>query len=99
MSAPPTAQTPITPDPEQVVITEGLADLAFREPRGWVVVDFKSDRSLNADRRRQYHQQVKTYAYMLAAAGEPVAEAWLLFTRTGDAEPVELPSLTHLEKT
>ena len=83
----------------QITITEGLADLAFREPRGWVVVDFKSDRSLNAERRRQYQQQVTTYAQMLAATGEPVAEAWLLFTHTGNAEPVELPSPTQLEKT
>ena len=78
-------------DSSQVIISEGVADLAFREPRGWVIVDFKSDRSLDAERRRQYQQQVTTYAQMLAASGEPVAEAWLLFTHTGNAEPVNFP--------
>lgn len=75
----------------EITITEGVADLAFREPQGWVVVDFKSDRSLDDERRQRYQQQVATYAEMLTAAGEPVTEAWLLYTHTGNAEPVSLP--------
>ena len=78
-------------DDALITITEGVADLAFREPQGWVVVDFKSDRSPDAERRQRYQQQVATYAEMLAAAGEPVTEAWLLYTHTGNAESVSLP--------
>ena len=64
-------------------ITEGLADLAFRESAGWVIVDFKSDRAHDAARDGQYGAQVRDYARMLRDAGEPVSEAWLLYTADG----------------
>lgn len=73
-------------------ITEGIADLAFREPDGWVVVDFKSDRSRDAERERGYQAQVAAYARILAAAGEPVREGWLLYTYRGTQTAVPLDS-------
>ena len=74
----------------QVTITEGVADLVFHEPDGWIVVDFKSDRSRDRERDRRYKEQVRTYAAMLTAAGQPVKEAWLLYTHTGAAEQASL---------
>ena len=71
-------------------ITEGIADLAFSEAGGWVIVDFKSDRARDAVRDRQYGDQVREYARMLRDAGEPVSEAWLLYTRDGMQVPVPL---------
>ena len=73
-------------------IIEGQADLVFEEPQGWVVVDFKSDRELDPELQRSYQQQVALYAEMLSAAGAHVREAWLLFTHSGEARAVGLPT-------
>ena len=75
---------------DRTEITEGIADLAFREARGWVVVDFKSDRSRDAARDGQYAEQVRDYARMLRDSGQVVAEAWLLYTATGTEVAVPL---------
>ena len=77
---------------ERTEITEGIADLAFREARGWVVVDFKSDRSRDAARDGQYAEQVRDYARMLRDSGQDVVEAWLLYTATGTEVSVSLES-------
>ena len=68
---------------DRTTIIEGIADLAFREAGGWVVVDFKSDRSRSDQLDAQYRRQVRDYARMLRDCGEPVSEAWLLYTRDG----------------
>ena len=73
-------------------IIEGQADLVFEEPQGWVVVDFKSDREFDPELQRSYQQQVALYAEMLSAAGAHVREAWLLYTHSGEARVVGLPT-------
>ncbi len=73
-------------------IIEGQADLVFEEPQGWVVVDFKSDRQFDSELERSYQQQVALYAEMLSAAGAHVREAWLLYTHSGEARAVGLPT-------
>ena len=73
-------------------IIEGQADLVFEEPQGWVVVDFKSDREFDPELQRSYQQQVALYAEMLSAAGAHVREAWLLYTHSGEARAVGLPT-------
>lgn len=75
---------------EAVEVLEGYADLAFEEQTGWVVVDFKSDRRVNAAQLERYQRQVAAYGEMLAATGVRVSEAWLLFTNDGRAVPVPL---------
>ena len=79
-------------DGDRTQITEGIADLAFRETAGWIIVDFKSDRPGNAARARsgQYQEQIREYARMLRESGQPVAEAWLLYTATGTEVRVPL---------
>jgi len=74
-------------------ITEGVSDLAFHEDADWVIVDFKSDRARDAKRDRQYGDQVRDYARMLRDAGQPVSEAWLLYTRDGVQVRVPLDPL------
>ena len=44
-----------------------MVDLAFREPDGWVVVDFKTDATLAA-RLDTYRAQVALYAHGISAA-------------------------------
>jgi ATP-dependent exoDNAse (exonuclease V) beta subunit len=65
-------ETPVLLQMGDGVLAEGVVDLAFREPgAGWLVVDFKTDRELEA-RREVYAAQVRLYADAVAkATGEP----------------------------
>ncbi len=68
------------------VIVRGVIDLVFREPAGWVIVDYKTD-----DREGEpvellvehYAEQVRLYAEAwTGVTGEPVVETGLYFVRT-----------------
>ena len=66
------------------VVVRGVIDLAFLEPRGWVVVDYKTD-SLSGGRLdalvEHYRPQVGDYAETWASmTGQAVAESGLHFT-------------------
>ncbi|MCY3567742.1 MAG: UvrD-helicase domain-containing protein [Chloroflexi bacterium] len=78
----------IAHDEEQTTITEGIADLVFRESGRWVLVDYKSDAKLPPERLETYRMQVQRYAAMLEAAGVSIDEAYLLLTATGEAVPI-----------
>jgi ATP-dependent helicase/nuclease subunit A len=71
---------------------EGVVDLAFREPDGWVLVDYKTDRGDDpefATRRLAYREQLRRYADAWARlTGEPVKERVILWTRQRTEEPV-----------
>ncbi len=82
----------IESDEAETTITEGVADLLFRDRAGWILVDYKSDKRIPSERREAYEQQVRHYASMLAAADIEVAEAYILRTATGAPEPVPLPA-------
>lgn len=68
-------------------VLDGRIDLVFREPDGWVIVDFKSDAAgdgIPADLMRRYRGQLALYsAAWQRITGEPVKEATLFFTATG----------------
>jgi ATP-dependent helicase/nuclease subunit A len=52
-------------------LVEGIIDLAFREPEGWVIVDFKTDAEL--EQHASYAEQVRLYMDAVhAATGEAV---------------------------
>jgi len=61
----------------------GVIDLAFLEPPGWVIVDYKTDRRSAGqlkDLVEHYRGQVDTYAHAWEAiTGQKVAEAGLYF--------------------
>ena len=65
-------------------VVEGVVDLAFREPDGWVIVDYKTDvvedpENLEA-RRSQYRSQVDEYARLWnELTGETVKERQILW--------------------
>ncbi len=72
------------------VTVEGVVDLAFREPDGWVIADYKTDRGDDPEfepRKRAYRRQVEIYAdCWTALTGDPVSERILLFTALDRAE-------------
>jgi ATP-dependent exoDNAse (exonuclease V) beta subunit len=86
-SAPaPTADAPDGPP----ILLEGVIDLAFREPDGWVVADYKTDVGTDpefAARQLSYRRQVELYADAWAKlTGDPVKERVILFTAQGRTE-------------
>ena len=78
------------PDAAQGDVLEGVVDLAFREPDGWVIADYKTDVGTDpefAARVEAYRRQVELYAAAWTRlTGEPVKERVLLFTAQGRAE-------------
>jgi ATP-dependent helicase/nuclease subunit A len=70
-----------------IEIVDGRIDLIFREPDGWVLVDYKSDAAgerIPADLMRRYRGQLALYAAAWRQiTGEPVKERTLFFTATG----------------
>jgi ATP-dependent helicase/nuclease subunit A len=76
----------------------GRADLVFADEGGTVIVDFKTDRlavrrgaAATAVAQRGYDGQLRLYAQALAhASGLVVAEAYVLFVRSGDSVAVAL---------
>jgi ATP-dependent helicase/nuclease subunit A len=74
------------------VYIEGVIDLAFREPDGWVIVDYKTDRGDDPDfalRRESYREQLRIYADAWERlSGERVKQRLLWFVRSGETEEV-----------
>jgi ATP-dependent helicase/nuclease subunit A len=68
-------------------VRRGVIDLVFRQPTGWVIVDYKSERvdvSAVAALVTYYKPQVEAYAKAWEeVVGQPVVESGLYFTHTG----------------
>ena len=72
------------------VVIEGVLDLAFREPDGWVIADYKTDVGTDPDfatRSEAYRRQVELYARAWTRlTGEAVKERVLFYTAQGRIE-------------
>jgi len=79
--------TVLDPDPDAQspaeTVLEGVIDLVFKEPGGWVVVDYKTDPGDDPEfplRAHQYLSQVRLYGEAWARiVGEPVAETLVFY--------------------
>ncbi len=74
--------------PEEGLFLQGVIDLAFAEPAGWVLVDYKSGsgRQNDAAVREKYGLQLALYRQALATAlGQPVQAGYIYFTSAGRA--------------
>jgi ATP-dependent exoDNAse (exonuclease V) beta subunit len=58
-------------------LVEGVLDLAFEEPDGWTVVDFKTDAEIAAA-LASYRRQVALYASVVARTTGKTVNAVLL---------------------
>jgi ATP-dependent helicase/nuclease subunit A len=85
------AETPVLFRDSSGFLVDGKIDLLFEEDSGYVLVDYKTDRDLSL-RMQEYRAQLADYAAALFAVGlgKPVAAAYLLSARTGEAVPVAL---------
>lgn len=74
-------------------ILRGVIDLAFAEPEGWVIVDYKTDAVTPehlGELTEHYRPQVVTYArHWEQIVGQPVKECGLYFTRLGVYQTVD----------
>jgi len=67
-------ETPVTSRLSDGTLVEGVVDLAFEEPSGWTVVDYKTDREIAAAGEERYSRQVALYVSAIAqATGRPAA--------------------------
>ena len=67
-------------------MVDGQIDLFFETEEGYEIVDFKTDRSMHAER---YRQQLALYAQALSdARKKPVTHRWLYWLRFQTAEEV-----------
>ena len=67
-------EVPVSMRADDGVLIEGVVDVAFREEGVWTVVDYKTDRDLEAagGAIETYRRQVALYAAMITrATGEP----------------------------
>jgi ATP-dependent helicase/nuclease subunit A len=75
---------PLAEDSPLRGVLEGIVDLAFHEPDGWVIADYKTDIGTDPDfpnRLASYRRQVDLYAEAWGRlTGEPVKERVLFFT-------------------
>ena len=67
-------------------LIRGAIDLVFREPSGWVLVDYKTDRITPANRKKlikKYAPQINLYCRAWKrCTGEDIVEAGLFFSAT-----------------
>ncbi len=61
-------ESPVTCSLPDGTLVEGVVDLAFEEPGGWIVVDYKTDREIAAAGEEQYRRQLALYASAIAQA-------------------------------
>lgn len=67
-------------------LVDGQIDLFFETEEGYEIVDFKTDRTMDA---RRYQKQLDMYAHALSVArGKPVTHKWLYWLRHQVAEDV-----------
>jgi ATP-dependent helicase/nuclease subunit A len=78
---------------EVPTVVRGSIDLVFKERDHWVLVDYKTDRLVDAKPEEvaaRYSTQVQFYCLAWeACTGEPVSEAYLYFTRQDLLVPVK----------
>jgi ATP-dependent exoDNAse (exonuclease V) beta subunit len=61
-------ETPISRLLPDGVLLEGVVDVAFEESGGWTVVDYKTDREIEAAGEDRYRRQLAVYASAVAQA-------------------------------
>jgi ATP-dependent exoDNAse (exonuclease V) beta subunit len=76
---------------QAVRVVEGYADLVFDETGGWVLVDYKTDATLDPAARNHYAEQLAAYGVLLTrATGKPVTRRLLLHVPGTGAEIVDV---------
>ncbi|MFB3785750.1 MAG: UvrD-helicase domain-containing protein [bacterium] len=79
-------------DADIPTVLRGAIDLVFREPNGWVLVDYKTDQAALKNTSRlieKYRPQLDLYASVWERiVSEPVVEKGFFFTATGKYEVI-----------
>jgi ATP-dependent helicase/nuclease subunit A len=78
----------------RTMILQGILDVLFRGPDGWVIVDYKTDRADSPEKVARlvqaYSVQMRLYSLLVEETlGEKVSVAWLVFLRGREAVAVD----------
>ena len=75
------------PKGEKSILVQGIIDCLWKEPDGWVLVDYKSDRIAPHQTHlihERYRHQIQLYRYAVEQIlQEPVKEAYFYLTDSG----------------
>jgi ATP-dependent exoDNAse (exonuclease V) beta subunit len=67
-------ETPVAITLSDGSLVEGVVDLAFEDPTGWTIVDYKTDRELAESGAERYRRQIELSAAAVArATARPVS--------------------------
>ncbi len=74
-------------DAEGDILVQGVIDCCFKEPEGWVLLDYKTDSFADPIRAiEKYGRQIRLYTDALSElTGEPVKESWLYLMKSSEA--------------
>lgn len=73
-------------DAEGDVLVQGVIDCCFKEPDGWVLLDYKTDSITKDTVQDKYGRQIRLYENALSElTGEPVKESWLYLIKAGES--------------
>jgi ATP-dependent helicase/nuclease subunit A len=76
---------------DSVRLAEGFADLVYKTSTGYVLVDYKTDKKIDLEKRMHYSQQLGAYALILEhLTGEFPERVLLLHVREDDVETIPL---------
>ena len=87
--------------PEKPTLLQGVIDAAFRDPEGWVLLDYKTDRDTRRETFVSRHMlQMNWYRVAVErVTGIPVKEMWLVALRDAASYPVPRVDPAHPEGT
>ena len=78
-------------DSEGVRLVEGFADLVFEGPEGLILVDYKTDESMDDDTRQHYAEQLAAYEMLIErATGTRVTSRRILHLASSGASEFEV---------
>ena len=86
-----TAREALGADSDETILVQGSVDCCFMEEGGWVLLDYKTDRTDDEEAlRARYEPQLRLYAAALEKiTGAPVKETLICLLRSGRAIRVE----------
>ncbi len=77
------------------VLLQGVVDCCFREGRGWILLDYKTDfvpKGGEKEAAEAHRPQLRLYSLALREiTGLPVQEAYVVLLRTGESVALDLP--------
>jgi ATP-dependent exoDNAse (exonuclease V) beta subunit len=77
---------------DDIRVAEGFADLVYKSDSGYVLVDYKTDKTIDADTYLHYQQQLSAYSIILQnLLGEAPAKIVVLHVTPDTVKEIKIP--------